>query len=322
MSELTDWLLEGPSWVQYRVRLDLMGQPEEDPRVISARKKMIEDSSIKDLLEEVNNWPWPALKGHKDASHPIHKLAFISDLGFRETDPAVSPVVDKIISNISREGIFQVYINIPTHFGGSGKGIWTWMLCDAPLILYCLIKLGLGKDKRVLAATEYLADLVSDNGWRCIVSQDIKFRGPGRKDDPCPYATLLMLKLLSQLKSWSGSDEAITGAGAILDLWEQSSRTHPYMFYMGTDFRKLKAPLIWYDILNVLDVLTRFDWLKDDPRLKEMIEIVKAKSDKAGRFTPESIYTKLKGWEFTQKKQPSRWLTFLAARMLKRYRNQ
>ena len=41
-----------------------------------------------------------------------------------------------------------------------------------------------------------------------------------------------------------------------------------------------------------------------------------------GRFTPESIYTKLKGWEFAQKKEPSRWVTFLVNRIFKRYNSQ
>jgi hypothetical protein len=66
-------------------------------------------------------------------------------------------------------------------------------------------------------------------------------------------------------------------------------------------------------------VLTQFSSLKNDKRLKEMIQIVKDKSDSMGRFTPESIYTKLKGWEFAQKKEPSRWVTFLVKRILKRY---
>lgn len=319
MNYLIDWLLEGPSWIQYRTRLDLMGQSENDPEVFAARKELLKDSKIKEIIEELNDWPGPELRGHKDPSHPIHKLAFLSDLGLKKSDSEIRPVIDKIISNKSEEGIFQIYINIPKHFGGTGEGMWTWMLCDAPLVLYSLIKSGLEKDTRINNAIKHLAGLISENGWRCTVSPKIKFRGPGRKDDPCPYATLLMLKVLSQSDEWIGSRESRTGAEIILNLWEQSRERHPYLFYMGTDFRKLKAPLVWYDILHILDVLTSFPWLKDDNRLKEMISIVKAKSDDRGRFTPESIYTKLKGWEFAQKKEPSRWLTFLVAKILKRY---
>ena len=296
-----------------------MNQSEKDPEVLNARKEILIDSKIKELIEELNNWPGPALKGHKAPSHPIHKLVFLSDLGLSKSDPQINPIIDKILSNKSEEGIFQIYINIPKHFGGTGKGMWTWMLCDAPLILYSLIKLGLKEDVRIKSATAYLASLISENGWKCIVSPEIKFRGPGRKDDPCPYATLLMLKLLSQSEDFIESKESKTGAEVILDLWEQSKEKHPYLFYMGTDFRKLKAPLVWYDILHILDVLTQFPFLKNDSRLKEMIHIVKTKSDSMERFTPESIYMKLKGWEFAQKKEPSRWLTFLVKRILRRY---
>jgi hypothetical protein len=33
------------------------------------------------------------------------------------------------------------------------------------------------------------------------------------------------------------------------------------MFAMGSDFAKLRAPLVWYDILHVTETLTRFPWL-------------------------------------------------------------
>jgi hypothetical protein len=321
MSELINWLLEGPSWIEYRTRIDLMNQSENDPEVLLARRKLLEDRKINELISEESNWPGPALKGHKDPSHPIHKLAFLSDIGLRKRDPRVNSIVDNILKRESEEGVFEVFINIPKHFGGSGEGIWTWMLCDTPLILYSLIELGLSKDKRVLKAIDYLAGLISDNGWKCTVSPKIKFRGPGKKDDPCPYATLLMLKLLSKSDDLVESRESRIGAESILNLWEQSRERHPYLFYMGTDFRKLKAPLVWYDILHTLDVLTRFPFLKKDKRLEDMINIVKVKADDVGRFTPESIYTKLKGWEFSQKKEPSRWITFLVERILKRHQS-
>ena len=57
----------------------------------------------------------------------------------------------------------------------------------------------------------------------------------------------------------------------MLRLWEESTTQHPYMFFMGTDFRKLKVPLVWYDLLHVLDVLSSFPWLKKDGRLLDMV---------------------------------------------------
>ncbi len=90
------------------------------------------------------------------------------------------------------------------------------------------------------------------------------------------------------------------------------------MFYMGTNFRQLKVPYVWYDLMHVIEVLTQFPWLHDDPRLQEMLDLLAAKADAERRFTPESVWMHYKGWEFGQKKVPSRWLTLLAWRALER----
>jgi hypothetical protein len=212
-------------------------------------------------------------------------------------------------------------MNIPESFGGSGEDMWAWALCDAPVTLYSLLKLGLGADARVRKSLEYLMGLVRENGWPCAVSPELgNWRGPGRKADPCPYANLVMLKVLAQ-SEWRDSPAVQAGAETALKLWTESKDRHPYMFYMGSDFRKLKAPFIWYDILHLLDVLTQFPWLKGDPRLEEMKTIVTAKSDLDGRYTPESVWKAWSEWDFGQKKTPSRWLTFLIQRILFRMDN-
>ncbi|PKN31800.1 MAG: hypothetical protein CVU63_22050 [Deltaproteobacteria bacterium HGW-Deltaproteobacteria-20] len=105
------------------------------------------------------------------------------------------------------------------------------------------------------------------------------------------------------------------GAEVLLSLWRDSRERHPYMFFMGTDFRKLKAPLVWYDLLHVLDVLSRFPWLRGDGRLASMADVLRAKADDGGRFTPESVWMPWRDWEFGQKREPSRWVTLLAWRI-------
>ena len=319
MKDLIDWLLKGEPFVEYRTRVDLLGQLESEQEVIDSQKRMVSDQKIQSLLQELKKWPGEVLNSHKSASQPFHKLSFIADLGLTKNDPSVNAVVQKIFEHQSDEGPFQLPTNVPTHFGGSGNDTWAWALCDAPVIIYSIAKFGYDKDAKVQNAVKYLVGLVHENGWHCVVSKELgKFRGPGRKEDPCPYATLVMLKMLSQFDDWRQSKEAHTGAECLLDLWQRSLEVHPYMFYMGTDFRKLKAPFVWYDILHVLDVLSQFSWLKSDPRLVEMANLVGSKADREGKFTPESEWKAWKGWDFGQKKQPSRWLTFLVLRTLKR----
>ena len=319
MNDTIKWLLEGSPCVQYRTRLDLLGQKENDLAVITVRQKMIEHPQILELVAELKEWHSAILKNHKDAKHLIHKLTFLADLGLTIDDPGINQIVDKIMEHQAPEGTFQIKVNIPVRFGGTGKDQWSWMLCDAPSVVYALIIFGLKDDPGVQLAIKYLAELIRENGWGCAASPDLgKFRGPGRKDDPCPYANLIMLKLLSELPEYQNSDVCRTGVNTLLDLWEHRKERRPYLFAMGSDFAKLKAPLIWYDILHVLEVLTRFKWLHQDSRLKEMLEIVKSKQNEDGSFSPESIWMAWKGWDFGQKREPSQWVTFLILRILKR----
>jgi hypothetical protein len=314
-----DWLLEGEPWVEYRTRLDLLGESEQDAQVLAARKSMLADARIRSLLKELSDWPGTVIASHKSASQPFHKLTFISDLGLKAGDPGIKAIVARILEHQSAEGPFQLPMNIPTHFGGTGQDEWAWALCDAPLIVYALARFGLGNEPEVKAAAKYLAELIRGNGWPCAVSKELgKFHGPGRKDDPCPFANLAMLKALSEIEEYRDQAACHTGTETILKLWNESTLQHPYMFFMGTDFRKLKAPFVWYDILHVLDVLSRFPWAREDERFLDMLEVLQGKANQDGRFTPESIWTAWKDWEFGQKKEPSRWLTLLAWRIIGR----
>jgi hypothetical protein len=90
------------------------------------------------------------------------------------------------------------------------------------------------------------------------------------------------------------------------------------MFGIGTDFRKLKYPYVWYDILHVADVLSRFAYAGDDPRLAEMVAEITAQSDDDGRYTASSMYRSWKEWSFADKRRPSPWLTMLVLRILDR----
>lgn len=314
-----DWLLEGEPWVVYQARRDLLGASEGDPLVQSARAALLQDPRMQVLLADLSAWPGTVISSHKSAGQPFHKLTFLADLGLNRSDSALEIIIHRILSHQSDEGPFTLSSNIPQHYGGTGMDLWAWALCDAPLTVYALVKFGLQNDPAVKKAISYLTGLIRDNGWPCAVSKELgSFRGPGRKVDPCPYATLVMLKLLSALDDLRDSPACQTGAETLLHLWSESLTQHPYIFYMGTDFRKLKLPFIWYDLLHVLEVLSRFPWLKHDPRLLDMLSILKGKMDPGGRFTIESVWTAWKDWEFGQKKVPSRWLTLSAWRIINR----
>ena len=315
-STITNWLLAGPAWIQYRTQLDLLGLDANNEQVKTAKALMLADPKIQDLISDCAAWNHAILKRHNDALHPLHKLSFLADIGLNQYDRDMDKVITLITDHQSSEGPFQVLTNISTSFGGSGKDEWGWQLCDAPLLLYCLIKFGLKENESVQNGINHLISLARENGWPCVASASLgKFHGPGRRDDPCPYANLLMLKLLSLLPEYKMIAETKNGIKSALSLWEQSQSRSPYLFHMGIDFRKLKAPLIWYDILHLTEVLSHFAQARQDVRFQEMVKTITQKANADGLYTPESIWMKWKDWEFSQKKEPSRWITFLILRL-------
>ena len=329
MTEPIQWLLESNEpWTRYRTLVDLLDRPEDASEVQAARDEMLAHPQVQALVAEAATWPGHPLKRHNDASHPIYKVSTLADFGVRADDPGMDEVVATVMAHQSPEGAFQTLMNIPERYGGTGQDTWTWMVCDAPTLLYALLAMGLGDNPRVQQAVDHLVGLVDDNGWRCVVASELgKFRGPGRKADPCPIANVYALKALAQASSRGSargvpelrdSQAARTGAEMLLGHWERQSERKIYMFGIGTDFRKLKYPFVWYDILHVVDVLSRFPFIHADPRFREMVETITVQADKEGRYTAGSMYRAWKGWSFADKKHPSPWLTFLVLRVIKR----
>jgi len=330
MSETSviEWLLQsGEPWTRYRTLVDLLGRPQDDADVQAARAAMVAHAQVQALAADVAAWPGYAIRRHNDAGHPLHKLSMLADFGLQarppETggtgDPGMAEAVEAVLAHQSAEGAFQSLISIPKAFGGDDQDHWAWILCDAPTLVYALLAMGLGDDPRAARAVDHLAGLVEENGWRCVAAPELgRFRGPGRKTDPCPIANVYALKALAQAPRYLGSPAARTGAEMLLRHWELRAEIKPYLFGAGTDYRKLKYPFVWYDILHVTDVLSRFPFTHGDPRLGEMAAAIAAQAGEQGRYTATSMYQTWKGWSFADKKNPSPWLTFLVVRTLKR----
>jgi hypothetical protein len=304
-------------WLKYAIRINLLGESKAD--LYGLRDEALKDTKIQAYLNDISDFHSMLVSNHKNPELPIRKLIFLLDIGFDTDIPAINSAISQLMSHKDKNGVYQSLTNIPKHFGGSGTDIFGWCLCDAPLLLMALLKANVDYQKHIKQGVDYLAALNKPQGFPCSVSEELgKFRGPGRKDDPCPYATLIMLNLLSDIDEYKNSDVAINGVKNILALWKNSLERHPYMFYMGTDFRKLKAPAMWYDIVSVADCLGKYEYAKTDKRFLEMAGMIKAKQDENGLFTPESIYTKCKDWDFGQKKTVSPYLSYLCIRLLGR----
>jgi len=314
------WLLrEGPPWVRYRTLIDLLGYPERDERVREARQAMVTHPRLRSLIARAGEWPAQALERHNDARHPLHLLTVLADFGLRADDPGMAALVRKVMGHQSPQGAFQTLVRLPRAFGGSGQAAWTWVLCDAPSLLYALAAYGRYEDDAVQQAARSLAGLVRANGWPCSAGSELgRFRGPGRKEDPCPLATLLALKALAWFPGQAGEAALQPGVELLLAQWEHATGRRHYLFGVGSGFRRLKYPFVWYDILHTAEVLTRIPAARRDPRLGDMVQAILDRRDRDNRFTPGSVWMAWADWDFGQKRQPSPWMTFLVLRLLRR----
>jgi hypothetical protein len=317
MDALSFILEKGDAWLQYATRINILKERKED--LTDLRLKALSDPKIRAYLNDITDFHSILVSNHKNPDLPIHKLLFLLDIGFDTDVPEIRSAVERIMEHKDGNGVYRSLTNIPEHFGGSGEDVFAWCLCDAPLLLFALFRAGVDYEKYIKQGVDHLVSFKKDSGFPCTVSKELgKFRGPGRKDDCCPYASLIMLRLLSTIPEYRDTEIVTDTAKGLFSLWENSLELHPYMFYTGTDFRKLKAPTIWYDLVSVADVLSCLKSVRSDARLAEMVAMIKGKQDNNGRFTPEAVYQKFKGWEFGQKKDPSPYLTYLCYRILAR----
>jgi len=320
MTDTIQWLLDsGGPWTRYRTLVDLLDRPTDDPEVLAARSEMVEHPQVRTLISKAAGWPGYPLKRHNDAKHPIYALSTLADFGLRAHDPGLQSIIDAVLAHQSKEGAFQCQMNVSPKYGGTGEDTWGWMTCDAPTLLFALLAMGLRDDHRVQKAVQHLVALAEQSGYRCLVSPELgRFRGPGRKDDPCPIANVYALKALSLVPEQHDSPAAHAGAELLLAHWAHETRGKLFLFGVGRKFIRLKYPYVWFDILHVAEVLSRYRFVHQDPRFHRLIGAITDQADSQGRYTAGSMYTSWKGWSFADKKQPSPWLTFLVRRIEQR----
>jgi hypothetical protein len=299
--------------------VDLLGKPESDAEVQVERAAVLAHPQVQALISEASAWGDRPIKRHNDASHPIYKLSTLADFGLHADDPGMAKVIARVLAHQSQQGALQSSVSISQAYGGSGEDQWAWLACDAPTLLYALLALGLRDDRRIEQAITHLLDQATGQGWGCSAAPELgKFRGPGRKSDPCPIANVYALKALAQIPDYLESPASHAGVEMLLRHWQSRGQQKYYLFGIGSDFIKIKYPFIWYDIIHVVDVVSRFPFALQDPRLHEMLDTITALKDAQGRYTAGSMYQAWKGWSFADKKTPSPWLTFLVMRIEKR----
>ena len=78
----------------------------------------------------------------------------------------------------------------------------------------------------------------------------------------------------------------------------------------------LQYPAVKYGILRVLDVLSMFPYAVNSAAFQSMLDFIRGKAVD-GRYYAEATDDAYTGFDFAQKEEPSRWLTFIINRIEK-----
>jgi hypothetical protein len=313
------WLLESNKHTKYRTLVDLLDKEQNSVEVASVKQDLMSDPKLIRLLQETENWFPQSITRHNDPKICFFKLRMLADFGLNKEDPGMRDLVDMVTAR-RVEGMYASRQTLPE------KGIrliipnqkaneWHAMPCDTPLITYTLLQMGV-RDQTINQAVEAIKEKWdTQSGWFChFFFLEKQFQ---KLKCSCPMAGLMALEVFSQIPELKESQYA---KNAYQPLKFHKEYGKPiYFFGRGQKFWTLKYPFIWYNALYLADVLTRFDFLKDDPLVGGLIQWIEESQNEKGSFAAEAIHKEYRGWDFAEKNTPSPWITLLCCRILKRW---
>ncbi|MHB1342110.1 MAG: winged helix DNA-binding domain-containing protein [Coriobacteriia bacterium] len=326
--DVVEWLLASREPAAVFITLTrVLGRADDDRDVQFSRAAVLAEERVAHLVDALPRWGVDEFSGHDSPNFLPNLLGLLNDFGVREGDfPRVDEALDLLLAHQDSQGRFESY---GRYRGGDAR--WGALLCDTHAITGALLRFGRGGDPRVAQALQRAAADLTDTpqgpAWRCEPDKRTLFRGPGRKADVCPQVTLEALRAFAYLPPESRPVAARRAARTPLEVWRRRADERPYMFGHGYQFKSVKWPNLWYDVLGVVDTIGRYPEVWSGPAadgsdrraLAELAAcLIAYNTDDIGRVIPRRAYRGFEEFSFGQKKEPSPTATALVAAALTR----
>lgn len=297
--EVINWLLAGPHWLKYAVELQLLDlEPDIQP--------VLKDSAINKIINRLRDSQVgiPALKAgrvhYTDTGKAYWDLFFLADIGLTINDLGLDREVSEVFRFQAADGTFTIPPNVKDNY-----------FCMSAILLSSVARMGYRDDPRLKKYIQTILNSRShDGGWHCYNSDfemlDI---------ESCPMDNLNILMLLGQYERYKRDPMLNRAIDSLIEHWEGRDIRHG--FGIGRRFMSLNYPAVKYGVLRVLDVLSLFPYAISSRAFQSMLDFVHQKAS-GGQYYAESIDDSYAEFDFGQKEEPSRWLTFLIKRIEKR----
>ncbi|MCL6431622.1 MAG: hypothetical protein K6V36_12310 [Anaerolineae bacterium] len=300
------WLLASDdAALRYRVLVDLLDRPADDPEVREARAGIAGSPIVSDILgaqHPEGYWAEPESTYRPKYRATHWQMILLAELGLDAGHPAVQLGLQRMAGAIAEIGAEDAV--------AQGNVLW----CYSGNTLRYLGRLGLGAGEAASHAAERLIELAGrDPLWTCEHSDGqtcawgaVKaLRGlAALPEEARPAGTQQVIESAADLLLSLDYEAASAGAGTTENGWE-------------TDWLKFGFPSFYEsDLLEALDALAEAGYGRH-PAYRRLLPLVLEKQDGQGRWVLENSFNGRMHADVDVKGLPSRWLTLRALRVLK-----
>ncbi len=325
-ADATNWLLESdnPS-VRYFTLTEILGNPQDDAEVVSAKKEIMLAGVVPKILsKQSREGCWDAPDKYYTAKYKgtSWQLLILAELGADGKDERIQKACEFLLgaSQDLESGGFSLWHSV-TMGGGRHSGV---IPCLTGNMVYSLIKLGLLEDKRVQRGIDWIVryqrfddgDSRAPNVW----PYEKLVSGCFGKHS-CHMGVVKSLKALAEIpankQSKAVKDTIAQGAEYMLK-HHIHKRSHSLSKVSKPGWLRFGFPLMYQDdVLEVLGILTKLGY--KDARMQEAVDLVVSKQDSLGRWNLESTFNGRFQTNIEQKGDHSKWVTLNALTVLKRF---
>jgi len=326
-SDSLPWLVEADApGVRYLALRDLLDLPEDDLELQVARKAAHTEWPIATILNEMHPsgyWVEPGPGYNPKYRSTIWAIILLAQLGASVAqDERIAQACDYLLDHaLTAAGQFTLS-GVPSGTVDCMQGNLCW----------ALVELGY-EHPRLELAFEWMARSVTGEGVAPVSDKQAAVRyyagkcGPtfacgANNKLPCAWGAV---KVMLAFGRWPKERRTPTIERAI---------QHGVDFLFSTDPAKADYPSGWNDkpsqnwwkfgfpVFYVTDLLQNVEALVglgygNDPRLANALAIIREKQDDQGRWRLEYDYSGKTWVDFGPKKQPNKWVTMRALRVLK-----
>jgi hypothetical protein len=317
------WLLEPDQMnpgVRYFALRDLLDRPVSDPDVspdVRAAQDAVMHSgpvpAILDAQHPDGYWVKPGPGYSPKYRSTLWQILFLAQLGADGRDARVGRGVEYAFAHAQTEG---------GAFSCNGRPS-SAIHCLWGNMVRALLELGYGEDPRLERSIDALARSITGEGYEGYLKSGIQAPGfvcSANYGLPCAWGAVRALWALNRVPDSLRTPTVTAAVQTCTDFllrYDIAKADYPHQKRINSSWFKFGYPLAYVtDVLLNLEALVEAGYC-GDPRLEEAVELVLSKRDQEGRWKMEYSYQGKMWADIEAKRQPSKWVTLRALRVLK-----